>query len=61
MYLILQQDKPEDFVIATGQTTEIREFVKMAFGHVGVTLGFKGEGVDEVGFVEQLGLEPRLS
>jgi len=57
MYLILQQDKPEDFVIATGQTTEIREFVKMAFGHVGVTLGFKGEGVDEVGFVEQIDQE----
>ena len=54
MYLILQQDKPEDFVIATGQTTEIREFVKMAFAHVGVSLGFKGEGVDEVGFVENI-------
>lgn len=54
MYLILQQDKPEDFVIATGQTTEIREFVKMAFGHVGVSLEFKGSGVDEVGFVSQV-------
>ena len=57
MYLILQQEKPEDFVIATGQTTEIREFVKMAFGYVGVVLGFKGEGVDEVGFVEQIDQE----
>lgn len=57
MYLILQQEKPEDFVIATGQTTEIREFVKMAFGHVGVTLGFKGEGVDEVGFVKHIDQE----
>jgi len=57
MYLILQHDKPEDFVIATGQTTEIREFVKMAFGHIGVTLGFKGEGVDEVGFVEHIDQE----
>jgi GDPmannose 4,6-dehydratase len=57
MYLILQQEKPEDFVIATGQTTEIREFVKMAFDHVGVTLGFKGEGVDEVGFVEHIDQE----
>lgn len=57
MYLILQQEKPEDFVIATGKTTEIREFVKMAFGHVGVTLGFKGEGVDEVGFVEHIDQE----
>lgn len=54
MYLILQQDKPEDFVIATGKTTEIREFVKMAFGHVGVILDFKGNGVDEVGFVSQI-------
>ena len=54
MYLILQQDKPEDFVIATGQTTEIREFVKMAFAHVGVTLAFKGSGVDEVGFVDDI-------
>ena len=54
MYLILQQDKPEDFVIATGQTTEIREFVKMAFAHVGVILAFKGSGVDEVGFVDEI-------
>jgi GDPmannose 4,6-dehydratase len=54
MYLILQQDKPEDFVIATGQTTEIREFVKMAFGHVGVSLAFKGSGVDEVGYVVEV-------
>ena len=54
MYLILQQDKPEDFVIATGQTTEIREFVKMAFAHVGVTLAFKGSGVNEVGYVDEI-------
>ena len=54
MYLILQQDKPEDFVIATGQTTEIREFVKMAFAHVGVILAFKGSGVDEVGYVDEI-------
>jgi GDPmannose 4,6-dehydratase len=51
MYLILQQEKPEDFVIATGQTTEIREFVRMSFAVVGVTMDFKGEGVDEIGFV----------
>ena len=51
MYLILQQEKPEDFVIATGQTTEIREFVRMSFAEVGVSLDFKGEGVDEIGFV----------
>jgi len=51
MWLILQQEKAEDFVIATGVTTEIREFVRMSFDFVGVKLGFKGEGVDEVGYV----------
>jgi len=54
MWLILQQEKAEDFVIATGITTEIREFVRMAFGYLGVKMGFKGEGVDEIGFVESV-------
>ena len=52
MYLILQQDKPEDFVIATGVTTEIREFIRMAFTEVGVEIEFKGEGVNEIGYVK---------
>ena len=47
MYLILQQDKPDDFVIATGVTTEVRDFVRMAFNEVGIELEFKGEGIDE--------------
>ncbi|TDB68905.1 GDP-mannose 4,6-dehydratase [Arundinibacter roseus] len=47
MWLILQQDVAEDFVIATGQTTRIREFVRMAFAEVGVELTFTGEGVHE--------------
>lgn len=51
MYLILQQEKPEDFVIATGITTEVREFVRMAFAEVGIAIEFRGEGVDEKGFV----------
>ena len=51
MHLILQQDKAEDFVIATGITTEVRDFVKMAFNHVGIELEFKGTGVDEKGVV----------
>ena len=51
MYLMLQQDKPDDFVIATGETTSVREFVRMAFEEVGVELTFDGEGVDEVGVV----------
>ena len=51
MYLILQHNKPDDFVIATGRTTSVREFVRMAFAQVGVILDFKGQGVDELGFV----------
>lgn len=51
MYLILQQNKPEDYVIATGVTTEVRDFVRMAFNEVGVELEFSGEGADEVGVI----------
>lgn len=51
MYLILQQDVPEDFVIATGVTTTVRDFVKMSFAHCGVEIGFKGEEENEVGYV----------
>jgi len=51
MWRILQQDEPEDYVIATGITTPVREFVKMAFAEVGVTIEFKGEGVNEKGYV----------
>jgi GDPmannose 4,6-dehydratase len=54
MYLILQQDKPEDFVIATGITTEVREFVRMAFKEAGVIVEFKGNGKDEKGYIKQL-------
>jgi GDPmannose 4,6-dehydratase len=52
MYLILQQDAPEDYVLATGITTEIREFVHMAFEEVGIELEFKGQGVEEKGYVK---------
>ena len=52
MYLILQQDKPEDFVIATGITTEIREFVRMAFAEIGIEIEFKGTGDEEKGYVK---------
>jgi GDPmannose 4,6-dehydratase len=47
MWLILQQDIPEDFVIATGVTTTVRDFIKMAFLHVGITLNFNGIGSAE--------------
>ena len=51
MWLILQQELPEDYVIATGITTTVRDFIKMAFNEVGAGIEFKGKGVDEVGFV----------
>jgi GDPmannose 4,6-dehydratase len=49
MWLILQQDKPEDYVIATGTTTTVRDFTEMAFAEVGIKLEFEGEGINEVG------------
>jgi GDPmannose 4,6-dehydratase len=52
MHLILQQDTPDDFVIATGITTEIREFVRMAFAEAGIELEFKGKGIDEKALVK---------
>lgn len=52
MWLMLQQDAPEDFVIATGVTTPVREFVRLAFAEVGIEIEFKGEGVDEKGTVK---------
>ncbi len=52
MYLVLQQDKPDDYVIATGITTEVREFVRMAFGELGIELEFKGEGKEEKAFIK---------
>lgn len=51
MWLILQQDKPDDYVIATGVTTSVRDFVTMSFREIGVELDFQGEGVEEVGSV----------
>lgn len=51
MWLMLQQDTPEDYVIATGVTTSIRDFLKMAFDEVGIEIEFEGEGVDETAIV----------
>ncbi|HSU27083.1 MAG TPA: GDP-mannose 4,6-dehydratase [Chitinophagaceae bacterium] len=51
MWRMLQQEKPEDFVIATGVTTRVREFVTMAFAELGIEIVFQGEGVHEKGYV----------
>ncbi|WP_455633193.1 GDP-mannose 4,6-dehydratase [Parabacteroides sp.] len=54
MYAILQQDEPSDYVIATGITTTIRDFIRMAFEEIGVGVRFKGEGVGEVAILESI-------
>ncbi len=66
MWLMLQQDKAEDYVIATGVTTTVREFIKMAFGELGIDIEFSGKDENERGViididqqkVESLGLNP---
>ena len=51
MWLMLQQEEPEDYVLATGVTTPVRDFVKMAFAEIGVELRFEGEGENEKAFI----------
>jgi GDPmannose 4,6-dehydratase len=52
MWMILQADKPEDWIIATGKTTKVRDFVIMAFNEIGISLEFRGVGIDEKGFIK---------
>jgi GDPmannose 4,6-dehydratase len=54
MWLMLQHDKADDFVIATGVTTTVREFIVKVFSRLGISIEFKGKGVDEVGFVSKI-------
>lgn len=54
MWLMLQQDKPDDYVIGTGESHSVREFVEGAFGYVGIELEWKGEGSDQKGIVKSL-------
>jgi GDPmannose 4,6-dehydratase len=55
MWLMLQQDEPEDFVLATGETTEVRQFVRWAFEDAGIPIEFRGEGIEEKGFCLKTG------
>lgn len=55
MWLLLQQENPEDFVIATGETHEVREFVSLAFQEVGITIDWQGEGANEKGIDKATG------
>lgn len=60
MWLILQAQKAEDWVIATGVTTEVRDFVKMAFNELGIEIEFRGEGVNEKGYIKACNGEFKL-
>ncbi len=51
MWLILQQDTPEDYVIATGTTTQVREFIRMSFAELGITIEFEGKDEKEKAYV----------
>lgn len=55
MWLMLQQDKADDYVLATGETTHVRQFVEWAFEDVGIKLEWKGKGVDEKGYCSETG------
>jgi len=57
MWLMLQQEEPEDFVIATGNTTTVREFITRAFSEIGIHLRFEGKGVDEMGIIDAIDTE----
>ena len=57
MWMILQAEEAEDWVIATGKTTTVRDFVSMSFAEVGITLRFEGEGVSEVGIIDRIDQE----
>lgn len=50
MWLMLQQEEPDDFVLATGKTTSVRKFVELAFNHIGIEIGWMGSGINEVGY-----------
>jgi GDPmannose 4,6-dehydratase len=65
MWLMTQQDAPDDYVLATGETHTVREFIERAFAVVGLAIGWRGQGTQEVGFDEQSGkvlveIDPRF-
>lgn len=54
MYMMMQQNEPDDYVIATGKTTPVRDFVRLAFAKIGIHLAFQGEGAEEVGVIDKI-------
>ena len=60
MWMMLQHDKPDDFVLATGVTTSVRDFAKLCFAELGIVIEFKGKGIDEKGYVTKCSNEKYL-
>ena len=61
MWLMLQQDKPDDFVLATGETTTVRKFVEIAFAEMGMAISWRGKGLDEKGIDAQGNVRVEIS
>jgi GDPmannose 4,6-dehydratase len=61
MWLMLQQEEPEDLVLATGETTKVRDFCEMAFGHLGIELKWQGKDVNEKGIIDSINEEKFVS
>gem|GEM_PF-6201153 len=61
MWLMLQQDKPDDYVVGTGESHSIREFLNLAFAYAGIELEWRGTGTSEQGIVASLNLQPPTS
>ena len=57
MWLMMQQEIPEDFVLATGKSSSIRKFVELAFEQIGIEIGWSGSGLDEIGYDKSTGKE----
>ena len=55
MWLMLQQEEPDDYILATGKTTSVRDFVSMAFNHAGISVKFEGENLNEFGIDQKTG------
>lgn len=60
MHLIMTHDKADDFVVATGQTTEVREFLRIAFREIGVEVDFIGQGIEEIAIVRSVSSDPKF-
>merc|ERR1712139_111028 len=57
MWMMMQQESADDYVVATGETNTVRSFIELSFSEIGIKLVWKGKGVDEIGYDEKIGKE----